>query len=498
MTAVCAGTAAQSTQPAAAASSVAFVGAADAGASWQQSKSVAVPAGTQVGDTLVMVFTHATSVPWTGPSGLSGWNQVDSFSGDSLTSTLWTKTVAAGDLGATVQFDTSIFAEGMLTVADYAGVDPAAAVVAAPSADGSATVNHVSPVVAAAAGDLVASYWAVRSDAATSWSAPSGTVARDSVDGTQTALYSSLLADSGGSVAAGSYGGLTATTDAPNDAVSWTIALTPQGGGGTPPPTSTSVTKLMVIWEENDTTSAYRSMPYLTSLSDTFGRATSYSGLVHPSLGNYLAAVSGQGAGTCGLRDPLPAACPQSGPTVFGQAIAAGKSAAAYAENMTSSCQTTNASLYAARHNPWTYFRDEAAQCRQGDVPLGSASNGALLTDIKAGTLPNASMVAPNIVDDAHEGDLGKADAWLATWMPLIMAGPDYQSGKLAVVITFDEGVGPNQTVPFVLVNRNVSHQVVSQRFDHYALCRLYDDVLGVSPLNAAASAPGLAAAFGL
>jgi acid phosphatase len=375
-------------------------------------------------------------------------------------------------------------------------VDPGAAILATPSVDGSSTVNHVSPGVTAASGDLVASYWADRSDAAGSWVAPSGTVARDSVARTQTAHYSSLLVDSGGPVGAGPNGGLTATTDSPSDALSWTIALAPQGG--TTPTPSTSVSKLMVIWEENDTTSAYRSMPYLTSLSDTFGKATSYSGLVHPSLGNYLAAVSGQGAGTCGLRDPLPAACPQSGRTVFGQAIAAGKTAGAYSENMTSDCQTTNANLYAARHNPWTYFRDEASQCQQGDLPLGTASSGPLRTDIAAGSLPNASMVTPNLVNDAHGGDLQKADAWLATWMPLIMAGPDYQSGQLAIVITFDEGIGPNQSVPFVLVNRNVSHQVVSQPFDHYALCRLYDDVLGVPPLNAAAAAPGLATAFGL
>jgi phosphatidylinositol-3-phosphatase len=495
LSAVCAGVATQ-TQSASADTPVVFVGASHGDLTWQTFESADVPAGTQVGDTLVMAFTHATSVAWSDPSGVTGWNQVDSSVSSSLTSTLWTKTVTAADLGATVRFDTTDLHKSMLMVADYTGADPA--VVAASSADAADSTDHVSPVVSAPAGGLVASYWVNRSDATTTaWTTPAGTVQRDSSEGSGSWQYSSLLSDSGGPVAAGPYGGLTATTDAATSALSWTIALAPQGGVTNPPPPS-SVTKLMVIWEENHPTSAYGGMPYLASLSDKYGKATGYSGLVHPSLGNYLAAVSGQGAGTCGLNDPLPAACPQSGSSVFGQAIRAGKTAGSYEESMSSNCERTNAGSYAARHNPWAYFTDETAMCQQGDVPLGSTTSGALLSDVRGGTLPNASLVTPNLLDDAHSGTLQQADSWLAQWMPVIMAGPDYQSGRLAIVITFDEGIGTDQTVPFVLVHPSVSHQVVSAPFDQYALCRLYDDVLGVPALNAAAGEPGLGAAFGL
>jgi phosphatidylinositol-3-phosphatase len=31
------------------------------------------------------------------------------------------------------------------------------------------------------------------------------------------------------------------------------------------------------------------------------------------------------------------------------------------------------------------------------------------------------------------------ADLWLKHWMPMIMASPDYQRGKLLVVLAFDE-----------------------------------------------------------
>ena len=78
------------------------------------------------------------------------------------------------------------------------------------------------------------------------------------------------------------------------------------------------------------------------------------------------------------------------------------------------------------------------------------------------------------------------------------MAGPDYQAGRLAIVVTFDEGIGTNQNIPFVVVHPSLDNVVVTQAYDHYGLTRMYDDVLGVPPLNAAATHPGLKAAFGL
>jgi phosphatidylinositol-3-phosphatase len=257
-----------------------------------------------------------------------------------------------------------------------------------------------------------------------------------------------------------------------------------------------SATKLLVIWEENHSSSALGSMPYLRSLATRYGQATHYAGVVHPSLGNYLVATSGQGARTCGLRDPLPAACPQPGRTVFGQALGAGKTAKSYAETMTSNCKKSNNTGYAARHNPWVYFPAEAAACSRGDVPL-SNSTSALRTDARSGRLPNAGMVIPNLTNDAHDGSLTQADNWLRNWMPVVMAGPDYTAGRLAVVIVFDEG-SSSQTVPFVVVSPRESHRVVAGAFNHYSLCRMFDDVLRVAPLKAATGAPGLAAAFGL
>jgi hypothetical protein len=42
-------------------------------------------------------------------------------------------------------------------------------------------------------------------------------------------------------------------------------------------------------------------------------------------------------------------------------------------------------------------------------------------------------------VEGGHEGGLVGADLWLKHWMPMIFDSPAYKSGKLLVVITFDE-----------------------------------------------------------
>lgn len=477
---------------------VAFVGAGHSDAGAQRVKSVRVPAGASVGDTLVMVFTSGTAQSWSGPGGVSGWVRVDSVSGaNALVSTVWVRQVTAADLGASVHFDSVTAAKAVLSLADYSGVDPSATVVTKGLAAGVSSTAHQTPVVTAPVGALVVSYWADKSDATTVWSAPGSVVVRDTAIGSGTGRFSALWADAG-PVSAGSYGGLVATTDGSSKAVTWTIALSPAGQPPPPPPPPGPVTKLMVVWEENQTSAVLAQMPYLTSLAQTYGSATAYRGVTHPSLGNYLVAASGQGAATCGLTNPLPTACPQPGATVFGQALAAGRTSKTYAESMTANCQQTNSTLYAVRHNPWAYFPDEAADCQRLDVPLGTLASGALRDDVDAGALPDVSMVVPNLQNDLHDGTAAQADGWLQQWLPAVMAGADYEAGRLAIVITFDEGIGSDQTVPFVVISPAATGRTVTADFDHYGLCHLFSDLIDVAPLAGCVSASGLRAAFGL
>jgi hypothetical protein len=127
---------------------------------------------------------------------------------------------------------------------------------------------------------------------------------------------------------------------------------------------------------------------------------------------------------------------------------------------------------YATRHNPFVYFHsviDDAARCNSHVVPLGKlvvgtdgapdAFSGHLYRDLqRIETTPKFLFVTPNLCNDGHDatcvgknvegtvnaagkniGGLVSMDLWLKHWMPMIFASPAYQSGKLLVVVTFDE-----------------------------------------------------------
>jgi acid phosphatase len=122
---------------------------------------------------------------------------------------------------------------------------------------------------------------------------------------------------------------------------------------------------------------------------------------------------------------------------------------------------------------------------------------GALPAAISAG-LPTTSLVVPNLCNDAHDCSLGAADNWLATWLPKIKAGQDFTSGRLAVVVTFDEGVGADQRVLTVVLQKGLHGKVTGTALTHYSLTGFLDDAAHLPHLRGAATAPSFKAAFGL
>jgi len=252
-----------------------------------------------------------------------------------------------------------------------------------------------------------------------------------------------------------------------------------------------AITKVLTFVVENHSLRQMKaSMPYVYGLAKKYAYADHYRAITHPSLPNYLAMASG---GTHGVTDDAePAAHPLEGTTVFDQALALGRTATIYADAMTQPCQLTSAGRYAVKHNPWAYFTDSRSACQRNDVPIDR-----LAADTKAGTLPNAGMVIPDLVHDAHDASLGTADAWLKKQIRLVRSGPDWKSGHLAIVVTADEDDSAgNNTVLTVVASRYQVNKVVHRSLTHYSLTALYDAVLGADPLGSAASARSMLRPF--
>jgi acid phosphatase len=256
-----------------------------------------------------------------------------------------------------------------------------------------------------------------------------------------------------------------------------------------------------VVEENHSLAQMQAGMPYLDALAGRFGYASNWSAAGHPSLPNYLAIAGGA---TFGVTDDAPPANhPLPGDSVFDQALAEGRTAKIYADSMPGSCTPVSIGRYAVKHNPWAYFSEagQRTNCQSYDVPAGSPDSGELASDITAGRLPNAGMLVPNLCDDGHDCSLATADAYLRSWLPQILAGPDFSSGRLAVVITADEDDSANGNhVLTVVLHHSLdgTGTVVRTPLNHYSLTRFYGQVDDTAPLRLAGSAPDLRAAFGL
>jgi hypothetical protein len=258
----------------------------------------------------------------------------------------------------------------------------------------------------------------------------------------------------------------------------------------------------MIIAEENEADSSVLGSsraPYLNRLAATYGRVTNMQAgypVDCPSLAAYILITSGTTHGICDDRPPV--AHPLRGDNIFNQVARSGRQWREYAESMSSSCQRQDAAdgRYLVRHAPPPYYTTEAVRCSRWDVPLGTTKAGALHADLARG-LPTYSFVTPDACDDMHgappcRGDLVRqGDAWLARWIPQILASADYRSGRLVLIITWDEGDSSTNHIPTVVVSPHIRNARTSTgtTYTHCSTLRVVEQTLSLPYLGCAAHA---------
>lgn len=250
----------------------------------------------------------------------------------------------------------------------------------------------------------------------------------------------------------------------------------------------TPITHVVLIMEENHAYSAaLAGMPYLKSLSTTYATGSDYWATNYPSNPNYMALTSGEPVPG---KDCTPSSsCDSTNKSIFAQT-----SWRVLAESMPKPCDKANAGNYVVRHTAAPYYVG-LANCATDDVGYSASST----PDISAAF----TLVAPNLADDAHNGTLAQADAWLKAFMAKVLASSQYQSGDTLVEITFDSGSSncgsacPSQ-VPLVLVNPQLSKVSLTAKYTHYSLLRLNEELLGLPLLGKAASAADMRSSLGL
>ncbi len=230
--------------------------------------------------------------------------------------------------------------------------------------------------------------------------------------------------------------------------------------------------------------------PYINSLAQQHAVAANYYGIIHPSLPNYIAAISGDTQGiTSNCTD-----CFVAAPNISDQIEAAGKTWKAYMESMPSPCFVGDSGrLYRQKHNPFIYFdniRNNPARCAN-IVPFSQFD-----ADLQANTLPDYVWITPNMCNSLHDCSLETGDTWLQTWVSKILAAPAWQQNGV-LFLTFDESNGgDNNGCCVYAAGGHILTLVISPlakpayqsqiAYDHYSLLRTIEQAWGMPLLGKA------------
>ena len=251
---------------------------------------------------------------------------------------------------------------------------------------------------------------------------------------------------------------------------------------------------VVIVLEENHSYSdviGSSAMPYLNQLATSGAVATQYFADTHPSIGNYFELTTGQiitnddSFNQTLNVDDLPL-----------ELMTAGKTWKSYAESLPSvGYLGGDVYPYLRHHNPFTYFSDVMNSWPEQAslVPFTQFAQ-----DLAANQLPNFSFVAPNALDDAHDGTLQQADTWLKTNIAPLVSNPTFQQDGLLIIV-FDESeitdfAHGGGHVAMVMAGPRVKAGFKSTTFyQHQSTLRLILETLGAKHFPGdAASAPDM------
>lgn len=194
---------------------------------------------------------------------------------------------------------------------------------------------------------------------------------------------------------------------------------------------------LFVIMMENTAYSTALSTPSFLQLAKEYTSGSSYYGVAHPSLPNYLAVTSGSTQGI--TSDCL--TCFVSSANLADQLDSRAVDWSAFFEGTDQPCYLgTSYGVYAAKHNPFRYYDDVRASsslCARLQPLTALASFTAQSTPSR----PLFAWITPNICNDGHDCSLSVATSWLNSTITQIQGSKAWTSDA-AIIVLWDEGNG--------------------------------------------------------
>jgi hypothetical protein len=236
---------------------------------------------------------------------------------------------------------------------------------------------------------------------------------------------------------------------------------------------------IVVVVEENKSPMSVignAGAPYINSLAKNGAYLSESFGTYRPSQPNYIALFSGSGQGVKTNDNVNLGNIPNLGSQLLG----AGKTFVGYSEGLPSVGYTgATSGRYARKHNPVPSFSNLPASVNRPYTDFPSDYS----------TLPDVSLVVPNLDDDSHDGTVAESDQWLKNNMSAYAEWAKTHNSLL--IVTYDEGdlSDTSNHIPTIFYGANVRPGSYANEINHYNVLRTIEDSEGLSALVNAATA---------
>src|SRR5574342_768071 len=231
--------------------------------------------------------------------------------------------------------------------------------------------------------------------------------------------------------------------------------------------------------------------PYQNQLAKNYASASKYYGVYPDSLPNYISIISGYPYLTDD-KDPI-AISPLKERTIVNLLQSKNLSWKGYFEDMPQVChlKDSGGSGYIAHHNPFVYF-----DIRNDNSCKNTVGLDEFYIDLSNQTIPNYSLIVPNIIHNTHDSTVTEGDNWLSNFVPKIINSPPFNNTALFIV--YDEGKKHDKSgfgsgiyavnggqLPLLLVSPYANKGFVSsQEYSHYNLLTTVEKILNLGNLG--------------
>jgi hypothetical protein len=167
-------------------------------------------------------------------------------------------------------------------------------------------------------------------------------------------------------------------------------------------------------------------------------------------------------------------------------------------QKKTGLCPIASSGNYAAKHDPFVFFRDVAGSPPSKTNSYCSSHHkpySALAADLAAGTVATYNFITPNLCHDMHGGSgcavsntIKAGDQWLQAQLPAIISYANAHNG--VIYITWDESES-TALMPFLAVGPHVKTGYAGAvKYTHSSMLKSVEEslVLGVLPTVSAAN----------